>query len=287
MAEQLSQSILEHIGDGVLSVDKNRVIVFSNRMACKILRIKHGMLVGRDIDDVMHLEEHDGTPDPVDVNPFHFALTNGEQKTYDRPMRVKSIQNELVYVKDTISPIRNSDGDILGAVMVFRDVTAEVHTAFQLDVANQRYQTLFDSIKSGVAVFSTKDGVNFSISDFNAAAEEIEGVVKKNIIGKRIQDIFPGATPMGIIEVVKKVWLTGQAERMPCVLYTDSVKQSWRDNYIYKLPTGEVVSVYDDVTDKKTTAARLSDNIGKLRDNEMRLRGMFERSSVGVVIVGE
>ena len=43
----------------------------------------------------------------------------------------------------------------------------------------------------------------------------------------------------------------------------------WRENYIFRLPSGEIVTVYNDITDIKLTEK-------ELRDSEERLKILFE-----------
>ena len=100
------------------------------------------------------------------IYPFITALETGEPANYVQPMLLNSIPDEEVYISDSVSPIRNSSSDVIGAVMTFRDVSEEVRILQQLQIANDRYKTLFDSIKSGVAVYESNDGVNFLFCRF-------------------------------------------------------------------------------------------------------------------------
>jgi PAS domain S-box-containing protein len=134
-----------------------------------------------------------------------------------------------------------------------------------------------------VAVYESKDGETFTIADFNMAAEKIEGVEKSDIIGRRVEEVFPGIASIGLLDAFKKVWRTGEPERVPCAMYEDAFRRGWRDNYVYRLQSGEVVAVYDDVTDKRNTAEKVSDSISSIRENEARFHGLFNNSPQGVV----
>ena len=284
MPHDLAKTILENVGDGILSVDASLRVVFVNSMACSILQRDNPE--GMHIDDVISLVEYDTSCSPKPIDPFREVLVNGIQKSYSTPMVVSSIKDKLVYIEDSASPIKNSDGEIIGAVMVFRDVSEEVQMMTLLKLASERYRMLFDSIRSGVAVYESQDGETFKIVEFNQAAQKIEGVGKEDVLGKTVGDAFPGVSTFGLLDSFKRVWKTGAPERMPCSFYEDKSRKGWRDNYVYKLPSGEIVAVYDDVTHKKASADKITTSIGKLRDSEERFRGMFENSSVGVVFEG-
>jgi PAS domain S-box-containing protein len=47
------------------------------------------------------------------------------------------------------------------------------------------------------------------------------------------------------------VYLTGKPEHLPASYYKDEQREGWRENFIYRLPSGEIVAIYDDITDRK------------------------------------
>ncbi|OIQ58498.1 sporulation kinase E [Moorella thermoacetica] len=116
----------------------------------------------------------------------------------------------------------------------------------------QRYRYLFDNIGSGVAVYeAVDDGEDFIFKDFNRAAELIEGVRKEELLGCRVTEVFPGFGESGLLEVFRRVWRTGKPEHYPAARYRDICREGWREYYVYKLPSGEIVAVYNDVTERK------------------------------------
>jgi PAS domain S-box-containing protein/putative nucleotidyltransferase with HDIG domain len=115
-----------------------------------------------------------------------------------------------------------------------------------------RFRGLFNNMSSGVAIYEVKDnGKDFIIKDFNQAAEKIEKVKKKDIIGKSVLKVFPGVKDFGLFKVFQEVYKTGKPQHHPISLYKDQKITGWRENYIYKLPSGEIAAVYDDITERK------------------------------------
>ncbi|MDO9549555.1 MAG: PAS domain S-box protein [Methanoregula sp.] len=113
-----------------------------------------------------------------------------------------------------------------------------------------RFRELFNSLHSGVAVYRAVDnGEDFEFVDFNPGAEKIEGIEKEQVIGRRVTEVFPGVREFGIMDVLQRVWRTGKPEHFPISQYKDDRIASWRENYVYRLPSGEVVAIYDDVTE--------------------------------------
>ena len=132
------------------------------------------------------------------------------------------------------------------------DITEHKQAREALEASETRFRELFDNMSSGVAIYEGIDGGdNFIFRDFNRAAEQIEGSLKKDMIGRNITDAFPGIVEFGLLEVMRRVWKSGKSEHHPVSLYKDNRIQGWRENYVYKLPSGEIAAIYDDVTKRK------------------------------------
>jgi diguanylate cyclase (GGDEF)-like protein len=118
--------------------------------------------------------------------------------------------------------------------------------------SENRFRELFDNMKSGVVVYEAIDGDNdFVIRDFNHAAEYTERISKAEVVGKSILQVFPAVKEFGLFEVLQNVWKDGIPRHHPVSHYRDGRIEGWRENFLYKLPSGEVVTVYDDVTESK------------------------------------
>ncbi len=134
----------------------------------------------------------------------------------------------------------------------------------QMELMQAKLDSLLDNISSGVAIYRpTDDGADFIFVDFNHAAEEIEHVKKEEVLGRSVQEVFPGIREFGLLEVLRRVWRTGQPEHHPISIYRDTRTASWRRNYVCKLPNGDVMAIYDDVTQTKRSelATRMGEQI--------------------------
>jgi len=123
-----------------------------------------------------------------------------------------------------------------------------------------RFKALFENMKRCVAVYegvNQDEGSDFIIRDFNKAAEQAENICKEKIVNRSIKEVFPGVERMGLWDVLMRVWQTGRPEQLTASFYQDDQRQGWRENYVYKLPTGEVVAIYEDITDRLNAEAAL------------------------------
>jgi signal transduction histidine kinase len=128
-----------------------------------------------------------------------------------------------------------------------------------------RYRGIVEHTVNGVAVYrAVRNGEDFIFVDFNEAAEKIENIKRKDVIGKSVLEVFPAVKEFGIFDVFKRVWKTGAPEHLPLSIYKDERIAGWRDNFIYKLPSGEIVAVYSDETERKKSEAALHEAHEKL-----------------------
>ena len=100
----------------------------------------------------------------------------------------------------------------------------------------------------------------------------------RNVIGRRVTEVFPGIREMTLLDTFRKVWKTGKAEHHPITIYKDEHLLGWRENYVYKLPSGEIVAVYEDITERKQAEE-------KLAKEAIRRRILIEQSRDGIVVL--
>lgn len=171
--------------------------------------------------------------------------------------------------------------DIDRLLVFIKQVAERKQVEKALGATEQRYRHLFENMSSGVAVYkAVDDGKDFIFKDFNKAGEKIENIKRKDIIGKRVTEAFPGVKDFGLFEILQEVWRTGKAEYFPAAAYKDGRDPgSWRESWIYKLPTGEVVAVYNDVTERMQAEE-------DLKRSEERFRSTLDNMMEGCQIIG-
>lgn len=122
----------------------------------------------------------------------------------------------------------------------------------ELAIYKSKYYALLNNVRESVVVYeSIKDGADFRITEFNPSACQTEQVSLEDVKGKNLTETFPGVEQFGLLEILKNVWESGNAQHFPLRMYQDDRIQGWRDNFIFKMPGDEIVAVYDDKTAEK------------------------------------
>ncbi len=163
------------------------------------------------------------------------------------------------------TPMRDREGRLIGVLGIARDITGIRRAQDALRESEERFHALFANMRSGVCIYeAVDDGEDFVFRDLNRAAERIEGVTAADLLGRRLTEVFPGVAEFGLLAVLERVWRTGQPEHVPSALYSDARHSGWRENFVYSLPHGELVAVYEDVTERKTLELALEESRERL-----------------------
>ncbi len=184
---------------------------------------------------------------------------------------IRDVQGNQRVFETVKFPIRTLNGKIfLGGIAI--DITERKKTEKALTESETRYRELFDNINSGVAVYDVIDnGKDFIFKDFNKAGERSDNEKREELIGRSIFEARPGVEKFGLIEVFRKVWETGEPIHHPITLYDDERLKGWYENFVYKLPSGEIVAVFEDRTVQKQAEYMLRKYNEKL-ESEVRRR---------------
>ena len=146
--------------------------------------------------------------------------------------------------------------------VVLVDMTERRMSERTVRESEARYRGLFNCTSTCVAVYSACDeGRDFVIRDFNEAAGRLDKVTREQAVGKKVTEVFPGVRDFGLLDVMRRVWETGNSELHPLALYEDGRISGWRESSVYKLPTGEIVAAYQDVSERVRLQKSLSDQL--------------------------
>lgn len=260
------QTIIQELLEGFFSATPEGKLLEYNREFTRIMKLDPAT-------DHSGINLRDFWQDPGERTAYLDQLTrNGFIRNYE--IRARKSDGEKCTLRANGRLIRDEKGNPLRLEITFLDITAEARARKALMESEHRFHELFDNMHGCVAVYrATGQGNDFDILDFNKSAQKVEKVKKSEVIGKRLTKVFPGAKAFGILDVFKRVWRTGIPEHFPMAQYKDNRISGWRDNYIYKLPTGEIVAIYEDVTELKQAEEELRENRERLIGAQ-RIAGM-------------
>ncbi|MEW6331968.1 MAG: EAL domain-containing protein [Pseudomonadota bacterium] len=116
-----AQVTLESIGDGVITTDATGRIVYMNPVAEQFTEWHNDEARGRPLSEVFKIFDEESNR--LEEYPIHYCLRDGRTIRHDSHHLLMSHDGGKIEIQDSAAPIRDRDGVILGAVVVFHDVT--------------------------------------------------------------------------------------------------------------------------------------------------------------------
>ncbi len=129
-----------------------------------------------------------------------------------------------------------------------------------------RLSAIVAGISKGIALYRVvEDGRDVVFVDMNPAGCRLTGVSREAIVGRSVREVFPGVVDMGLFAVFLEVWRTGRRRHFPARRYEDERLATWFENEVFRLPTGEIVAVFEDATDRRRAEERLEESERRLQ----------------------
>jgi PAS domain S-box-containing protein len=116
-------AIMQSIGDAVFVVNRNMEVILTNTVTAELSGIRMDELMGKKYFQVLKFQ--DEVTGKVVSDFINNALSSGKvQKMSNHTVLVKK-DGSKTPIADSAAPLKNKNGEIIGCVVVFRDVTRE------------------------------------------------------------------------------------------------------------------------------------------------------------------
>ena len=183
---------LNSIGDGVLTTDAEGHVTRLNPIAERLTGWSQTDALEHPVADIFHIINQQ-TRQPALI-PVAATLAQGVIHGLANDTVLISRDGSEYVIADSCAPIRNRDGAVIGAVLVFRDVTREYAAQAALRDSEERYRTLFEAMDEGFCVVemlydTTGKAVDYRFVEINPAFEKHTGLLQA--LGKTIREMVP------------------------------------------------------------------------------------------------
>jgi PAS domain S-box-containing protein len=144
-ARDLFRTTLASIGDAVVATDAQGRITFMNGEAERLSGWREDEALGKPIEDVFLLQREDNQ-ESIE-NPVRHAIRVAEVVGLANHTVLVSKDGHIIGVDDSASPIRDGAGNVIGGVLVFRDVTERRNEQRALMEAQARAQSMIAELQ--------------------------------------------------------------------------------------------------------------------------------------------
>lgn len=185
-SEEWLFSTLESIGDAVVATDATGRVVFMNRVAVDLTGWSADDAQGRDCREVFRIV-NESTREETE-SPVTKVIRDGVVSGLANHTILIARDGTERYIDDSGSPTRDVSGNLVGVVLIFRDVTERRKMELTVDEQRQLLQSLFDHIPVMVAILGASGQFKWANREFSRltgwSAQDM------NLHG-RVADLFP------------------------------------------------------------------------------------------------
>ena len=155
-SEQDLAITLNSIGDAVIATDPSSRITGMNPTAERLCGWSLADAMGQGLAEVFHIIDA-GTREPV-ADPVQMVMAHGQVVDLANHTLLLAKDGQEFHISDSAAPIRNREGEIVGVVLVFSDVTKRYRAEQALISSERRFRSYFDQPLVGIAITSPEKG---------------------------------------------------------------------------------------------------------------------------------
>ena len=276
--KQQTELLLNSVGEGVYGLDSDGNTTFINPVAAQLLGYTTAEIVGKPQHELIHHHHADGRPYSKLDCPIYAALKDGE---------VHSLDNEVFWRKDgssfpveyTSTPVHDENGKLTGAVVIFRDITAQrravVELRMQWSALRAAANTIVITDPAGKIVWA------------NPAFTKLTGYEVAAVLGQTMRFLTSGRHPA---EFYRELWRTVAAGQV----WAGELINKRRDGSLYneemtvtpiRSETGGIthfIAIKQDITQRRLAEEKIQ---ASLHEKEALLKEVHHRVKNNLQIV--
>lgn len=286
--EWYNQTLLS-LGDGVIATDVNGIIMLINKAACELSGWSPEEAVGIHVDRVFDIT-NERTGLKV-VNPVMEALRENKIVWLANHTMLKRKNGSTLFIDDSGAPIHNQKGEVIGGVLIFRDVTEKKKAEEELlafrneleEKVNKRTLELNNAVEElkrnqemldETGRLAKVGGWEIDLANMNVSwTDEVYRIHelekgKMPSVEEAINFYAPEARPV-IREAVNKAIATGKEYDIDLPFVTANGNNLWvraiGKTEIKDRKAVRVFGVFQDITERKKAEEKLTETIERFK----------------------
>lgn len=264
-SEEWLSITLRSIGDAVIATDTTGCVIFMNPVADSLTGWKWEEAAGKPLKEVFNIiNEETGkqVEDPVKkairagipvglANHTVLIAKDGTKTPIELP------------VEDSCAPIRDDKGEIVGGVLVFRDITERKRAEEALQASRESFHNIVEKSADGILIVDRNGIVRF----VNPEVESLFGSKAEEFVGELFG--FPIVSGESLeIDIIRRGREIGTGEMRV-------VETSWGDESAY------LISIRD-ITERTRADEQIK---ASLREKEVLLKEIYHRVKNNLQVV--
>lgn len=235
---------LDSIGDGVITADMNRKVDYMNKIAEKLTGWSFKEALGEDIEDVYRINN-----EKTGKRVTGFAekiLQLGTVKDLANNTLLCSKSGEMIPVLDVGAPIRDTQGNIIGVALAFRDETEKRQQQIKIIKNEARLRSTLDNMLEGCQIIDK----NWKYIYINDTAASHGRSTKDKLLGKSMMEVYPGIENTELFSLLTDTLTNGSVHLIENEFTFPDGSKGWFELSIQPVPEG-IFILSQDITNRK------------------------------------
>lgn len=272
MTPDFHQALLDHVQHAVIATDCAGRIIYWNRSAERLYQWTSAEVLGRSIFDVtVPPEERDAAATIV------AALGRGE--SWDGEFRVRRKDGSTFPAHVTDSPLRDTQGALIGYVGVSVDLSERKAAEAELRASEQRFARIFRASPIAIGYTSVRSG---RVIDINEHHTHLFGHTREEVVGRTWRQLGWWSNSADRGTALQLLEANGRLENFETRFRRKSGEEFAGLVSMVQVPLGDeavVIVMVLDLTERKRTEAELRSSGEQLRALAARLGAVREEEA--------
>lgn len=261
------QATFDATSDAILLLNRDQRILRSNRAMQTLFRLSADEMAGKYCWEVVH-----GADGPLPNCPTCRMLKTLRRETLE-------LNREGRWLDVTVDPVLNSDGVLLAAIHVIRDVTERKQAEEAIRLAEKRYKSLIENAPDGIVLIDADGRFKY----ISKSAQNIFGYKSEEILHTDPADLAHPQDLQTLISLFN--YLLGNPSQVSTLQYRFRHKDgSWRwlestfSNLLAEPSVEALVVNFRDITEQRQA-------IQSMQESEEKYRQLFNLGADAVFLI--
>jgi len=275
---QRFETTLASIGDAVIATDGDGHVTFANKAALSLMRCAESEIAGKPLDEVFRI-----------VNEITRAAVESPVARVLREGAVVGLANHTVLIArdgaevpidDSAAPLYDANGEIMGAVLIFRDISERRsrEKALEAQSLELRQRThLLEHIHCFVRAMDD------TIDYWNPGAADLYGFSAKEAVGVVSHILLKTVFPAPLRQILAHLHAAGRWDGELIHTRQDGDRVTVASHWaLHRDPNGVPISILEvnvDITGRKRAEQQLAEQALQLERSAAEARAQRERLS--------